>query len=251
MRDELTPRELELLSSAFDFYIQQDRFPESKWLSRKLLMSPPQVSDNKRRLREKGFLRGTHGQIDFTHKAFDLLNSPEFTQRYRVVVRTHLPIIAEVSAGKGTQLDELALYVNDNDEFDYSGCDTVSIPDLNAGKDIVALKVKGDSMVKAGIYHGDFAIVERKENEPRINEIIVARYLPEFYNEEAEELIDPATLELKGPTLKRYKGAYINSMKRKLFRLGGLTAQEYHDPEEIVTRFIKPIGKVIGFYRAL
>lgn len=250
MNDDLTSMEIDLLTSAFSYFSQKGEFPPNKWFFKTLDgISSSQVSDYKRRLRNKGFFSGSHNQITFTPKAKLLLSNPEFVQQYREVIPTHLPLIGEVSAGRATQLHDLAVYTNDFEERDYSNCETIPIPNLSKSKDVVVLRVKGNSMVKAGVLNGDFAIVERKESEPQINEIIVARYLPEIYNEDEEINVDE--MDLKGPTLKRYKGSTPTSNKQVLYYLGGLTAQEYNDVEEIITRKIVPIGKVIGFYRPI
>ncbi len=72
----------------------------------------------------------------------------------------YVPLIGNVSAGQGILAQE-----NVEGEF--------PLPqNLFLGKDLYMLRVEGDSMIKAGIFDGDFVVV-RQQNEVDLGEIAV------------------------------------------------------------------------------
>lgn len=75
--------------------------------------------------------------------------------------------------------------------------ETIHIPRDMMGKNVFALKVRGDSMVDDGILDGDYVIMEKIEN-PRNGEIVVALLdgqdvtLKRFYKERNRIRLQPA-----------------------------------------------------------
>jgi repressor LexA len=75
--------------------------------------------------------------------------------------------------------------------------ETISIPKDMMGKNVFALKVRGDSMIEDGIFDGDYIIIEQTDN-PRNGEIVVALLdnenatLKRFYREKDHIRLQPA-----------------------------------------------------------
>jgi repressor LexA len=125
-----------------------------------------------------------------------------------------LPLVGQIAAGA-------PLLAEENIE------DHVAVPEpLSRGGEEFLLRVKGDSMVNAGILDGDFVVV-RRQQDARNGEIVVAL---------AGE--DEATDEA---TVKRF------------FRENGrVRLQPENDAlEPIYARHVQILGKVIGVFRAL
>jgi repressor LexA len=126
-----------------------------------------------------------------------------------------LPLVGEVAAGG-------PLLAEDNIE------DYLAVPEpLSKGGEEFLLRVKGDSMINAGILDGDIAVVERAQ-DARDGDIVVALAGEDETAEEA--------------TLKR------------LFREsdGRVRLQPENDAlEPIYAQHVQLIGKVIGVFRQL
>lgn len=91
-------------------------------------------------------------------RGIEILNRDEETQTSSIV---NLPLVGKVSAGMG-------MFAEENiEEF-------IPLPsNLVKGNDSFVLKVKGDSMINAGILDGDYVIVDKK-NIANNNQIVVA-----------------------------------------------------------------------------
>ena len=128
--------------------------------------------------------------------------------------RRGLPLVGEIAAGG-------PLLAEDNVE------DYVAVPELIArgGADFL-LRVKGDSMVNAGILDGDIVVV-RREQTAQNGDIVVALAGEDETTDEA--------------TVKRF------------FREGGrVRLQPENDAmEPILASHVQIIGKVTGVFRAL
>ncbi len=125
-----------------------------------------------------------------------------------------LPLVGEIAAGG-------PLLAEQNVE------DYLSVPEpLSRGGEEFLLRVKGDSMVNAGILEGDFVVVQRAQ-DARDGEIVVALAGDDETAEEA--------------TVKR------------LFREDGrVRLQPENDAlEPIYADHVQILGKVIGVFRAL
>lgn len=91
-------------------------------------------------------------------RGIEILNKDEEIQNSTTI---NLPLVGNVSAGMG-------MFAEENiEEF-------IPLPsNLVKGNDSFVLKVKGDSMINAGILDGDYVIVDKK-NIANNNQIIVA-----------------------------------------------------------------------------
>jgi repressor LexA len=125
-----------------------------------------------------------------------------------------LPLVGEVAAGG-------PLLAEENIE------DYLAVPEpLSKGGDEFLLRVKGDSMINAGILDGDYAVV-RRQADARNGEIVVALAGDDESTDEA--------------TLKRF------------FREDGrIRLQPENDAlEPIFAEHVQILGKVIGVFRQL
>jgi repressor LexA len=123
-----------------------------------------------------------------------------------------LPLVGEIAAGG-------PLLAEQNIE------DYVAVPEpLSRGGEEFLLRIKGDSMVNAGILDGDFVVVERRQ-DARDGEIVVALAGD-------DEAADEATV-------------------KRFFREGGrVRLQPENDAlEPIYADHVQVLGKVIGVFR--
>jgi repressor LexA len=123
-----------------------------------------------------------------------------------------LPIVGDIAAGG-------PLLAEENVE------DYVTVPEvITRGGEEFVLRVRGDSMVQAGILDGDFVVV-RRQNEARDGEIVVALA-------GADESADEATV-------------------KRLFRENGrIRLQPENDAlEPIYAEHVQVLGKVVGVFR--
>ncbi len=251
--DNLTKGENQLLQTIYDCINETLEFPDGPLLAYKLNLSRQRISNIKRTLREKGYLKGKRRNTQLTKKAIQVLKAPPDVPGFRSVSNTYVPLLGEVSAGTGDQFDDLAVYINETDD---SSLESIAIPQVDADANVIAMQVKGDSMVDAGILDGDFVIVELEEGLRLMeeNQIIIARYLPKYAEEildEDEDIVDTDSLILVGPTLKVYKGQYFDSDHKPYYRLGRVKDYGKKNPYEIETRILKKVGRVIGVYRPI
>ncbi|RQW79268.1 MAG: transcriptional repressor LexA [Geobacter sp.] len=146
---ELTPKQ----DKVFRFIrerIQQDIPPTIREIARELgFSSTGTVRDYLSALEKKGYLKRKNN----LSRAIELLND-NFNK---------IPIIASIAAGKpDLAYEDIQGYVEPERFL------------LNAGRgDIFALKVKGESMIEAGIMDGDIAVI-RKQKTAANGEIIAA-----------------------------------------------------------------------------
>ena len=182
----------------------------------------------------KGILEKRDGRIQLTQKAWDFLKPPSRGTSSNL----YLLQPGQVSAGKATggELEVLASEVTDVIE------DALAIPSVEPRGRVVAYEVIGNSMESEGIFQGDYVIVEIN---PRValsdGKMIVAKYLLRDEKDGSE---------LRGPTLKIYKGDRIDA-KGRFFLLGRKRDYGQTYPYLIEAGIIFPIGPVIGVYRVI
>ena len=141
-------------------------------------------------------------------RGIEILNKDEEIQNSTTI---NLPLVGNVSAGMG-------MFAEENiEEF-------IPLPsNLVKGNDSFVLKVKGDSMINAGILDGDYVIVDKK-NIANNNQIVVAL----MNNESA--------------TIKRF---FREDNKIKLQPENNFMNSMYFDIDEI-----NILGIVTGVFRA-
>ena len=169
----------------------------------------------------------------------------------------YLPYWGEVEAGDTAfQGDGLRFHgegwlVNDLGQ-------SVFVPDAPSGENVGVLRVKGSSMLDEGVHDGDWAVVQLLDDERLYgleNRMIVTWYLPEnsirsLDREDLHDIINSANLPFWGPTLKVFKGCYVESGDKKIYRLGRIKDDGKHNSNEIRAVVIKPIGialKIFGY----
>jgi hypothetical protein len=155
--------------------------------------------------------------------------------------------------------------VPDGDELEFCGYDfpdcnsapSVVVPEIPPGAQVVAYRVKGNSMEDEYILDGDLVFVEMMEDfrlfDP--NSLIVTLYIPDdgksAYTDESTDAISMENLPLHGPTLKRYKGWRLGSDGQARHLLGRIRDNQKKNPYEIEAAYIRPIGRVLAIYRTL
>lgn len=166
------------------------------------LMSSSTVHGHLQTLEEKGYIR----RDPTKPRAIEILDSSSDVCEKKTV---SVPIIGRVTAGQ-------PIFAEDNIE------DTFPIPvDLINSDTVFMLKVKGESMIEAGIMDGDLILV-RQQNTARNGEIVVA-----LIGDEA--------------TVKRFY------REKTLIRL----QPENPMMEPIYSQDVSVLGKVIGVFRLL
>jgi len=148
----LSPRQLELLDYIQETCHNEHRMPSYRDMAKALNVNAVgTIQDHVNVLVEKGYLEKEGRVIRLAES--------------RTTPILSVPILGEVAAGSLQDAYEVAL-------------GTLALtPDLLDRKsqpsDFFALRVKGDSMFDAGIYHGDYVVV-RKNTRPKTGDIVVA-----------------------------------------------------------------------------
>ncbi len=165
------------------------------------LSSPSTVHAYLKKLESKGLLV----KDDQKTRALKVVHAPE--EEERVAEYLSVPVVGQVAAGSPILADE-------------NVTDTFPLPmRLARNKNIFMLKVKGDSMINAGILDGDYVIVEQA-NTAQDREIVVA-------------LLDDAA------TVKTFY------REKEFIRL-----QPENDAlEPIYVKDLRIVGKVVGVFR--
>jgi len=122
------------------------------------LTSPSTVHAHLAALQKRGYLRRDPTKPRALEVRWDPTSDAVIDRR---PVR-HVPLVGDVAAGT----DVLA---QENVE------EVLPLPaDFTGEGDLFMLRVRGDSMIEAGILDGDYAVVRADESEPRKGEIVVA-----------------------------------------------------------------------------
>ncbi|WAM34808.1 transcriptional repressor LexA [Caldicellulosiruptor morganii] len=165
------------------------------------LKSTSTVHGHLTRLEKKGYIRRDSSKP----RAIEIVDDDFYTNRNMV----QLPLVGKVTAGE-------PILAVENIE------DTLTLPyDLVGTEDAFLLRVKGDSMIDAGIFDNDIIIV-RRQNVAENGDIVVA-------------LIDDEA------TVKRF---FKESDHIRL-------QPENKAMEPIIVKDVKILGKVIGLFRRM
>lgn len=128
-------------------------------------------------LKEKQYLSGEESG------ARSLQLTPVFEDR-----TFEIPLLGSIAAGRPI----MAIRTNE----------TITIPRDMMGKDVFALKVRGDSMIDEGIFDGDYVVIQKLVN-PKNGDIVVALVdgenvtLKKFYREKDRIRLQPANGKYK------------------------------------------------------
>ena len=145
--DDLSPRQREILDFLVATVDQSGVFPSYREIGRALgIGSTNGVSDHLRALERKGYIervggRGASRSTRLTHKATDRVSHDGIIG---------VPLVGRVAAGPLHAAVE-----------DYTATLRVDSSMLPRSGEIIALTIKGDSMIEEGIHDGDTLFVQR------------------------------------------------------------------------------------------
>ena len=153
---EITARQKEVLNYIADYTEQNGYPPTVREISNNFSISLRAVQDHITALQKKGFLT----QAQNRSRSIRVLSDERNRTASLFVVK--VPLLGTVAAGKPLLSEEnLDGYVNLTEPF------------VRPGKSYFALRVRGESMINAGILDGDLAVVEQA-NSAVDGQIIVA-----------------------------------------------------------------------------
>jgi repressor LexA len=155
MAQPLTPKQKELLDYLTAQIARDGKAPSLRQAAGDLGVSHTAVAQGLCALEKKGWIR-RDGRYSRDIYILNRLRRPSGLQRWREV-----PIVGRVTAG-------LPMYAQE--EWDGS---VVLDTQVFRGHSLFALRIQGDSMTGAGLFHGDLAICEPRQYA-RDREIIVA-----------------------------------------------------------------------------
>lgn len=171
--EHLTKRQKEILDFISEYIASHDYAPSYREIAEFFhLSSIATVADHIDNLKEKEFLTK-----DF-NEARSLQLTPRFDER-----TFEVPLLGTIAAGLPIE----AIRTNE----------TIDIPKDMMGKNVFALKVRGDSMIDDGIYDGDYIIIEQTDR-PKNGDIVVALIdgdsatVKRFYREKDHIRLQPA-----------------------------------------------------------
>lgn len=165
MKKELTDRQEEILIFIKEFLSQNGYPPTLRQIGKQFSISSTfGVKRHLDALEKKGYL---NIESNASRGISIIRNDDDFPiptlLRDEEVELNRIPIVGRVAAGSPILAEE-----------NIEGSVLIDPSFMNKAKDCFALKVKGDSMVDAGIFEGDLVIVSPKLNA-LTDEIIVAR----------------------------------------------------------------------------
>jgi len=171
--ESLTKRQKEILDFIQEYIASHDYAPSYREMAEFFhLASIATVSDHVENLKEKGYLTKSYNE------ARSLQLTPRWDDR-----TFEIPLLGTIRAGSPIE----AIRTNE----------TIDIPKDMMGKNVFALKVRGDSMIDDGIHDGDYIIIEQTDS-PNNGEIVVALIdnenatLKRFYREKDHIRLQPA-----------------------------------------------------------
>lgn len=168
------------------------------------LKSPASVHSHLKTLEELNYIRRDPSKP----RAIEVLYNQDGTENIKKEM-VHIPLVGRVTAG-----DPILAEENIEDYFPVP-LDYIS----STAKELFMLEVKGDSMINAGIFDGDYVIAQ-KQNYAYNKDIVIA-------------------LTEEGATVKRF------FKEKDYFRL----QPENPTMEPIIVPDVHILGKVIGLYR--
>jgi len=141
----------------------------------------------------------TAAHIDTLRQKGYLTKEPTMARSLQVTVladrKIHeVPLLGTIAAGKPIEAIRTS--------------ETIQIPKDMMGKNVFALKVRGDSMINEGIFDGDYVIIQ-PTNNPKNGEIVVALIdnenvtLKKFYQEKDCVRLEPANSNMKPIRVKK------------------------------------------------
>ena len=197
-REALTDRQRQVLHFIGESIRSRGYPPTLREIGERMgIRSTNGVNDHLKALEKKGYLQ----RQDLKSRALRVID-PEMPSLSEPVLAANddntveVPLLGRVAAGQPI----LALEQRE---------DTVKVDRffLGAHRDVFALRVQGDSMIEAGIFHGDFIFV-RKQSTAHSGDIVVAMINDEatvkyFYPEADRILFKPANCNMQPIEVKK------------------------------------------------
>lgn len=203
---ELTKRQTDILTFIKKHLVDKGYPPTVREIGKAFnLNSPATTHVHLKKLEEKGYLR----RDNFKNRALELLVKNELADTNTDII--DVPLLGNVTAGSPIEAIERP--------NEYFSLPAALIPNR---KEVFTLKVEGDSMINAGIYDGDIAIIQRQKTANN-GDVVV------FMNEDNEV------------SLKRFY------KMKNYFELR--PENDYFKP--IILNKVTILGKTIGLYRKL
>lgn len=205
-RNDLTRRQREILDYIREQVRKKGYPPSVREIGAAVgLSSSSTVHGHLARLEQKGFIR----RDPTKPRAIELLEQETTSALLQSPRRVEVPVVGRVTAGQPI------LAVENIEE-------TFPLPvELARDQELFMLRVRGDSMIEAGIYDGDYVVVRRQQHADN-GDIVVAL------------LEDEATVK------RFYREANHIRLQPENSRM-----------EPIRTRSVQVLGKVIGVFRWL
>jgi len=180
----LTKRQKEILDFIEDFINQHGYSPSFREIGENFhYRSVATVADHIAALQQKGYLNKDPSM------ARSLQVNPVWEEKV-----FEIPLLGTIAAGKPIEAIRTQ--------------ETIQIPRDMMGKNVFALKVRGDSMIEEGIYEGDYIIIEPRP-DARDGDIVVALIdnenvtLKRFYKEKNGVRLEAANRKMKPMRLKK------------------------------------------------
>lgn len=180
----LTKRQKEILDLIKNFIKEHDYAPSYREIAENFgYKSVATVAQHIESLNRKGYLRKD------PNMARSLQLTPLWDERI-----FEIPLLGTIAAGKPIEAIRTS--------------ETIQIPKDMLGKDVFALKVRGNSMIKEGIFDGDYVIIQPAQ-VARNGEIVVALIdnenvtLKKFYKEKNQVRLEAANAKMKPMRLKK------------------------------------------------
>ncbi len=186
---ELTPRQDQILGYIRKEVLRRGYPPSVREIGQAVgLSSSSTVHGHLGKLEEKGFIR----RDPTKPRAIELVNDPEVVRKEIV----NVPIVGRVTAG------EPILAVENIEDFfpmprDFANYDEVFM-----------LRVRGDSMINAGILDGDYVVV-RQQAHAEDGEIVVALIEDEATVKRFFKERDHIRLQPENPSLDPIRSAFV------------------------------------------
>lgn len=185
----LTPRQREILNFIIEFAREHDYSPSYREIAEHFnLSSTATIAEHIESLKNKGYLRDDLSGVRALQPQM-----PDPTQE-SLIQEITVPLLGSIAAGRPIEAIRTQ--------------ETIDIPRDMAGKQVFALKVRGDSMIDDGILDGDYVIIEACE-KPRDGDIVVALLnqddvtLKRFYREKDHVRLQPANKKYKPIRVKK------------------------------------------------
>lgn len=146
---DLTERQIKILEAIHDGIQRQGLPPTMRELADKVgLASPSSVKAQLHTLEKRGFIKRDEG----LSRAIQLLWDPETNLNQTTSPGRSVPFVGEIAAGAPIVAEE-------NVESVYA-----LPPEFVGDGTLFMLRVRGDSMIDAGVYDGDYVVIRQQTN---------------------------------------------------------------------------------------